>query len=89
MKQYSAFDVIGPDMIGPSSSHTAGANRLGAMARKIARGDMGIELALSEVPVMRLIAVAAFGLTPESRQAPRSTSELHFPDHPGPSLQPF
>jgi L-serine dehydratase len=40
MKQYSAFDVIGPDMIGPSSSHTAGANRLGAMARKIARGDM-------------------------------------------------
>ncbi|MBK5252466.1 MAG: L-serine ammonia-lyase, iron-sulfur-dependent subunit beta [Peptostreptococcaceae bacterium] len=40
MKQYSAFDVIGPDMIGPSSSHTAGANRLGAMARKIARGDI-------------------------------------------------
>jgi L-serine dehydratase len=40
MKQYSAFDIIGPDMIGPSSSHTAGANRLGAMARKIARGDI-------------------------------------------------
>ena len=40
MKQFSAFDVIGPDMIGPSSSHTAGANRLGSMARKIARGDI-------------------------------------------------
>jgi len=40
MKQFSAFDIIGPDMIGPSSSHTAGANRLGAMARKIARGDI-------------------------------------------------
>jgi len=40
MKKYSAFDIIGPDMIGPSSSHTAGANRLGALARKIARGDM-------------------------------------------------
>lgn len=40
MKNYSAFDIIGPDMIGPSSSHTAGANRLGAIARKIARGDM-------------------------------------------------
>ncbi|HKL11684.1 MAG TPA: L-serine ammonia-lyase, iron-sulfur-dependent subunit beta [Clostridia bacterium] len=40
MKNYSAFDIIGPDMIGPSSSHTAGANRLGAMARKISRGKM-------------------------------------------------
>ena len=31
----SAFDIIGPIMIGPSSSHTAGAVRLGAMARAI------------------------------------------------------
>ncbi len=29
------FDVIGPVMIGPSSSHTAGASRLGKMARTI------------------------------------------------------
>ena len=29
------FDVIGPVMIGPSSSHTAGAVRLGYVARKI------------------------------------------------------
>ncbi len=29
----SAFDVIGPGMIGPSSSHTAGAARLGLLAR--------------------------------------------------------
>ena len=29
------FDIIGPVMIGPSSSHTAGAARLGLMARKI------------------------------------------------------
>lgn len=35
MKNYSAFDVIGPRMIGPSSSHTAGAARLGKVARKI------------------------------------------------------
>lgn len=35
MKNYSAFDVIGPRMIGPSSSHTAGAARLGNVARKI------------------------------------------------------
>lgn len=29
------FDIIGPVMIGPSSSHTAGAARLGLMAEKI------------------------------------------------------
>jgi len=31
----SLFDIIGPVMIGPSSSHTAGAVRLGALARAI------------------------------------------------------
>lgn len=31
----SIFDIIGPIMIGPSSSHTAGAARLGKMARCI------------------------------------------------------
>lgn len=35
-KEYSVFDVVGPNMIGPSSSHTAGAARLGKMALKIA-----------------------------------------------------
>ena len=29
------FDIIGPVMIGPSSSHTAGAARIGRMAREI------------------------------------------------------
>ena len=29
------FDIIGPVMIGPSSSHTAGAARLGKLARNI------------------------------------------------------
>lgn len=31
----SVFDVVGPVMIGPSSSHTAGAVRLGALARAV------------------------------------------------------
>jgi L-serine dehydratase len=31
----NVFDIIGPVMIGPSSSHTAGAVRLGQLARKI------------------------------------------------------
>ena len=29
------FDILGPVMIGPSSSHTAGAARIGKMARTL------------------------------------------------------
>lgn len=36
MKEISIFDVIGPNMIGPSSSHTAGALKIALMARKLA-----------------------------------------------------
>lgn len=35
MRQRSLFDIVGPVMIGPSSSHTAGAARLGALARAV------------------------------------------------------
>lgn len=35
MKEYSVFDVLGPVMIGPSSSHTAGAAKLGKLAAEI------------------------------------------------------
>ena len=35
MKKKTLFDVIGPIIIGPSSSHTAGAARLGYLAGKI------------------------------------------------------
>ena len=35
MKFRSVFDVIGPVMIGPSSSHTAGAARIGRVARTL------------------------------------------------------
>ncbi len=31
----SLFDLIGPSMVGPSSSHTAGANRIGQIARSL------------------------------------------------------
>lgn len=37
MKEYGVFDLIGPQMIGPSSSHTAGAARLGGIAYKLAQ----------------------------------------------------
>lgn len=36
----SIFDVVGPVMIGPSSSHTAGAARLGKAARMIVRDEI-------------------------------------------------
>lgn len=35
MKDYAIFDIIGPVMIGPSSSHTAGACRIGYTAQSI------------------------------------------------------
>ena len=35
MKKSTLFDIISPVMVGPSSSHTAGAVRLGLLARNI------------------------------------------------------
>jgi L-serine dehydratase len=35
IKAMSIFDMVGPSMVGPSSSHTAGANRIGQIARNI------------------------------------------------------
>ncbi len=40
MKDYSLFDIIGPIMIGPSSSHTAGACRIGYVARNIIKRNV-------------------------------------------------
>ena len=37
MKNYGTFDILGPIMIGPSSSHTAGAARLGKVSKNIVR----------------------------------------------------
>ena len=36
MKSLGVFDILGPIMVGPSSSHTAGAARLGRVARAVA-----------------------------------------------------
>jgi len=40
MSNISVFDIMGPIMIGPSSSHTAGAERLGKAARNICGSDI-------------------------------------------------
>ena len=39
MNEYSAFDILGPIMIGPSSSHTAGAAKLSKIAMEIAGSE--------------------------------------------------
>ena len=31
----TAFDILGPVMVGPSSSHTAGAGRIGLVSRRL------------------------------------------------------
>nr|WP_312576801.1 L-serine ammonia-lyase, iron-sulfur-dependent subunit beta [Sedimentibacter sp.] len=40
MRDYGVFDIIGPVMIGPSSSHTAGAARLAKVASIISGGNI-------------------------------------------------
>lgn len=48
----SVFEIIGPIMIGPSSSHTAGMARIGMMAHRIAGGTpVAVRLELS--PMLR------------------------------------
>ena len=41
------FDIIGPVMIGPSSSHTAGAVRIGRVANKLLDGRIPAELEIT------------------------------------------
>ncbi len=40
MQKFSVLEIIGPRMIGPSSSHTAGAARLAHVAYKLSGGDI-------------------------------------------------
>ncbi len=40
MKKISVFDIVGPVMIGPSSSHTAGALRISLIAYKLFKGKI-------------------------------------------------
>ena len=63
----NVFDIIGPIMIGPSSSHTAGAVRLGRVAWKVlgeraVRAD--IQLSGSFMPQRFKSLVDKFGSSP-------------------------
>ncbi|MBR3298987.1 MAG: L-serine ammonia-lyase, iron-sulfur-dependent subunit beta [Clostridia bacterium] len=47
MKEFSVFDIIGPRMVGPSSSHTAGAVRIGLVVHKLLNGERLKEVRLT------------------------------------------
>lgn len=46
----NVFDILGPVMIGPSSSHTAGAARIGLITRTL----------LGKPPVNNFLSIALF-----------------------------
>ena len=49
------FDILGPVMVGPSSSHTAGAVRIGRMARTLL-GSQPVSLApLGSLNLQKLV----------------------------------
>ncbi len=47
MKEFSVFDIIGPRMVGPSSSHTAGAVKIGLVAHRLLNGERPKEVLLT------------------------------------------
>lgn len=55
IKALSIFDLVGPAMVGPSSSHTAGASRIGLYARHI------IEAVIASGETVESIEVKLFG----------------------------
>jgi len=88
------FDVIGPVMVGPSSSHTAGAARIGLFARRL----LGVEPRRAEIALHGSFAATGeghgtplallaglLGLTPDDERIPASAElaverglEYHF-----------
>lgn len=73
-RQRSIFDIVGPVMIGPSSSHTAGAVRLGLLARSAlgeppVRAEVGLHGSFASTGVGhgtdRAIAAGLLGLAPD------------------------
>ncbi len=61
--EISIFDVLGPIMIGPSSSHTAGAAKLAYTARKIIGIPFHKVISACMVPLPKPIA----GMEPTRR----------------------
>jgi L-serine dehydratase len=77
----SVFDIIGPRMVGPSSSHTAGALRLGLLARGLLgrtpeRARVGLHGSFATTyrghGTDRAVAAGLLGMAPDDARIPRS-----------------
>ncbi len=58
MKNFSVFDIIGPRMVGPSSSHTAGAVRIGLIAHRLMQGE---HIAKADITLYGSFAETGYG----------------------------
>jgi len=80
----NTFDIIGPVMVGPSSSHTAGAVRIGLIARKL----LGEEVKSAEIGLYgsfletgkghgtkQAIVAGLLGMKPDDMNIPNSIKE--------------
>ena len=63
------FDILGPVMVGPSSSHTAGAVRIGLMARTLL-GEPPAEAAVMAAEPMPASLEKMPRATPQRRAVP-------------------
>ena len=75
------FDILGPVMVGPSSSHTAGAVRIGRMARTLlgtepVRAEIGLHGSFAETGpghgTDRALVAGLLGMRPDDLEIPRS-----------------
>lgn len=75
------FEILGPVMVGPSSSHTAGAVRIGRMARTLldgvpVRAEIGLYGSFAETGrghgTDRALVAGLLGMAPDDLDVPRS-----------------
>ena len=80
------FDMMGPVMVGPSCSHTAGAARIGNMGRtllgeEVARADIGLHGSFAETGVGhgtdRALLAGLLGMKPDDLRIPNAYEEAN------------
>ena len=80
------FDMMGPVMVGPSSSHTAGAARIGNMGRtllgeELARADIGLYGSFAETGfghgTDRALLAGLLGMKPDDLRIPNAYEEAN------------
>ena len=88
----SILDIIGPEMVGPSSSHTAGALRIARVARSLiegtpSRGRVGLHGSFAKTykghGTDRAVAAGLLGFEPDD---PRIVGALHLAKQAGMEL---